>query len=169
MKSLRVVVLAQLAFFIAWAGWEEWKVAGVETVILETMPVDPRDLLSGQYMALRYSISNPLPASGKMYRNQAVGVRLVPSGTREVGGKNWTIWRAADCRIPPPAVQEKQDPSRGIWVTGLLNNGTLQYGIERYYFSENKVEEFRHLHSGQVLVEASVGRNGRLVVKRLIY
>ena len=93
----------------------------------------------------------------------------MPSGIREVGGKKWKIWRAVECRVPPPEVGEQQDSSRGIWITGLLNNGTVQYGIERYFFSENRVEELGRLHSGQVLVEASVGRNARLVMKRLIY
>ena len=173
MKSLRVIALAQAAFFVAWAGWEEWKVVSVPTVVLETFLVDPRDLLSGQFLALGYSITNirsvPGFPSNKLAGSPSIGVFLRPSGKRVIGGKTWTIWTATECRIPPPVIPSKQDVAKGVWVVGTLIDGGVVYGIERFYFSEDRIKEMGQLRSGRVLMEASVGRNGKLAVKKLIY
>ena len=173
MRHLRALALAQIALFAAWAGWEEWKVLHVTTIILETMPVDPRDLLSGQFLALRYRIAGlssttgfPSPAPP---RAQSIGVLLKPSGTREIGGKKWPIWEAKECRIPPPPIPSWRDTTTGVWVIGTLSNHAVDYGIERFYFSEDSVKELGTLRSGHILVEAFVGRNGKLAIRRLIH
>jgi len=173
MKALRAVALAQLAFFLAWAGWEEWKVASAPLIILETAPVDPRDLLSGQYVALRYSISNlqlttGCPKAGTRL-NTPIWVHLKPAVTRVVGGMEWKVWTAAECSLSRPAVFPVKDLTQGVWVAGIFSDSGVVYGIERYYFSEDRIREMGRIRTGQMLVEAAVGRNGKLVMKRIIY
>ncbi|MEK7474087.1 MAG: GDYXXLXY domain-containing protein [Candidatus Coatesbacteria bacterium] len=175
MKWVRWTLLAQLLFFGGWAAREEWNRQG-PVIVLETAPVDPRDLLSGQYLQLSYRISrlDGVRVTGDLPRNAgaAVAVRLVPAPDRPDGR---TVWRAAEIACPGPAIPVRQDPAQGVWVTGRFTArrfggglGWVEYGIERYYFNEARVKEFASRRSGAFLVECTVGRDGRLAIRRLV-
>lgn len=168
---VRWTLLAQVLFFTGWAGWQEWVKTSAPLVYLETLPVDPRDLLSGQYLQLRYRIGMvdtlpgfPSPApSGPT----PVAVLLKPSMPVPVGGKTYTLWQAVQCQVPPP---ESLDTPQGLWVVGtrISVNNTL-FGIEHYYFNEKRAAELSQIRSGKIYVEAGVGKDGRLVLRNLIY
>ena len=52
MNTLRVALAAQIVFFAGWATYLFHSHADAREVWVETAPVDPRDWISGQYVAL---------------------------------------------------------------------------------------------------------------------
>ena len=58
-KIAIAVVVLQMLFFAGWAVVEERRFVDPDSasVVVKTVPVDPRDYLSGQYMALAYEFS----------------------------------------------------------------------------------------------------------------
>jgi uncharacterized membrane-anchored protein len=175
MKWVRLAIAAQVVVFAGWAAREEWRRAAAPVIRLETAPVDPRDLWSGQYMRLAYPIARveqlpgfpPRAATGPMN----LAVRLAPTEVR-FGGAPVTVWRAVEVRVPPGDIPAKQKPADGVWVAGTWTGrgwaGGVRYGIERFYFNEKRKREFQSRRSGQVHVECTVDRRGRLALKRLI-
>ena len=67
-------IALQVAFFAGWAAFEQMRLMPGEgkSILLKVVPVDPRDLISGQYMNLSYEFSRinrstwqgPDPAEG---------------------------------------------------------------------------------------------------------
>jgi uncharacterized membrane-anchored protein len=168
---VRWTLLAQVLFFSGWAGIEEWKRHEAPAILLETVPVDPRDLLSGQYLMLGYRIGqvdqlpgfpNPAPT-----RSVKIGVLLKPGNTVNVGGRGYTLWQAVRCQVPPPSDLKTDE---GVWVLGewVFHNNVI-FGIERYYFTEKRVDEFSALRSGKFYVEAKLAKGGKLAIQRLVY
>jgi len=176
MRWIRWTLLAQLAFFGAWAGHEEWRRQG-PVILLEPAPVDPRDLWSGQYLQLTYRISrlDGVRVTGDLpdRPGSSVAVRLVPVPWT-FRGRAVTVWRAAEIAYPVFAIPGRQDPAKGVWVVGSLSPrrwgglGWVEYGVERWHFNEARVKEYSNLRPGAFLAECSVGRDGRLAIRRLV-
>lgn len=161
MTPLRWTLLVQLLFFAGWTAREEWVRARGEVIVLETVPVDPRDLWSGQYMVLRYEVSNLsqlLPEEGL---TGAVAVRLVPGEAQRIGGEERHVWRAVEVR---PWADELPEEGEGVWVRGELeSHGRARYGIERYYFSESRLAQMNELRP-PFYVEVQVTRDATMRV-----
>lgn len=129
---MRWLVLAQVLFVLGVAAAGYATAALGRTVVLRTRPVDPRDLLYGDYVNLRYYVSE-LPGSlwrgpAMPRRHDAAYVLLEPQpdGTYEATGL-----------FPDkPAVTGRQAVLRGsvqdVWRRGIR----LRYGLERYYVPE---------------------------------
>jgi len=122
-------------------------------VVLQTIPVDPYDLLRGYSQTLRYDIS-PLeavqPLSGwetLVRQTYQENDQLPPTGTTlyvilqapktENRGNPPTPWSAIAVRHEPPVnLGENQ-----VAIKGELNDSWIDYGLERYYFPEEQREE----------------------------
>jgi uncharacterized membrane-anchored protein/uncharacterized membrane protein len=124
--SLLLVFVLQMAIIGFQVGKSEVLLAEGELVKLELQPVDPRSLLQGDYVILRYTISNlslkPVPAY-----NEKIKVGLVKSskGIYEYSG----------------AFLEREESLEGkhadVWITGRYKgSGNIEYGIENYFVEE---------------------------------
>jgi uncharacterized membrane-anchored protein len=147
------VIAAQALFLLAWAGWHEQVRATAPVIRLKTLPVDPRDLLRGDYMILRYEISEAKappeePRAGQ--RGREFWVLLEPrAGYHAVAG---TSWRQPEVRAGQYAVKGRPG-RRGV-----------EYGIETYFVPEGKgTPRFQTLE-----VEAAVSSAHRLQIKRVL-
>lgn len=94
-------------------------------IVLETAPVDPRDLLRGHYLTLRYAVSQVKTGGESWRRGQTVYVPL-----NQVGD----VWQAKGVQAQPP--------QEGLFLRGKVEwqngpNVILNYGIERYYLSQD--------------------------------
>lgn len=157
MKSARwvwAVVALQVIFLFGWAGYHETVRLTAPTVLLKTLPVDPRDILRGDYMALSYDISRPakdVKRAGAL--EGEVFVVLKRSGAHHVIDEILTEEPAAD------------DPRRWVRATawGAEDNPRLDYGIERFFVPEGRgTPNFSRLE-----VEASVSATHHLYIRRL--
>lgn len=152
-RLLRIALGAQAIFFAAWGmslllGWRN-----ADVVWLETVPVDPRDLLSGHYVALRYAIG-VLPAGACSVRGvpgATVYVALAPGeGTVPTRDGAVAVWKPVACRLDRPVARRDER-----WIAGrVADGGRIVYGIERFYVAE--ASPLRGVRSGQVIAKVAL-------------
>ena len=167
MTRLRIVLAAQLLFFLAWGGWLlASKHTDSTEFYLETIPVDPRDLLSGTYVALTYGISNPQAGAcpAVLEANPVFFVKLENRGrTAGTPGGPAAVYEATNCAGNAP------DNEPG-WVRATFQPGFpapgARYGIERFYLNEN--DPRKDARSGSVIAKVKIDRRRRLVLVDLI-
>ena len=140
---------------------------------LKTQPVDPRDLLRGDYVILSYPIST-IPKSivtGEGPKGGAwtrLFVRLKPGADG--------LWVATEASFATLPAQEGSVVLRTLpfdYYTGadggMPDTLFVQYGIERYYVPEGEGKALEDARNQEELeVEARVSRDGTAQIARLI-
>ena len=167
MSKLRIALGLQLLFFIAWGGWLlSSKNTPSPEFYLETVPVDPRDLLSGTFVALTYEISNPQAGACPAVMNSSPKffVKLEDRGRiAETPDGPAAVFEATDCARKPPV----GEPG---WVSAALQPGArrpgARYGIERFYLNEN--DPRKDARSGSVIAKVKIDRRRQLVLLDLV-
>jgi uncharacterized membrane-anchored protein len=125
-------------------------------VLLQTRPIDPRDILKGDYVRLRYDINQP-------------GNRLA-DGTALKTGKQYyveLVQSTGSCCVPGRIFAAK--PAGVPSIRGRWNGGGMTYGIEQYFVAEGKGREIERLVGKGVAADAAVSGSGRAVLVRLLY
>jgi len=156
---LRAALAVQLAFFAVWGARLLTSHRDVATVWLATEPVDPRDLLSGNYVALRYPMGDPAHTGCHLpIAADTVHLRLAPTGEEvTVAGGPMPLWAPVECRLDPPDIGDGE-----VWLTGQVDaesgRRSVRYGIERFYVPENS--RLREARSGTVVAEVAVNDAG---------
>jgi uncharacterized membrane-anchored protein len=149
-----VVLTVQLIGLLVWAGYHETVRRTAPTVLLKTRPVDPRDILRGDYMILSYEISRAEKTvvradnlTGDVY------VMLKPEGKYHV--------------IEEVLSEEPDATEPRMWVKATAQGGfgdlRLDYGIERYFVPEGQGRPSFKLME----IEASVSAQHRLYIHRV--
>lgn len=143
-------------------------------VKLQTRPIDPRDLLRGDYVVLGYDISQ-LPAGSLQNqpagsRNPTVFVKLAPNRDG--------IYEAVSVHAEAVAVASPEVLIRGRVAYGATcgNAGrdfceklNIRYNLENYFVPEGegrKLEQARNQR--KLTVVAAVLPSGRAAIKRLL-
>ena len=166
MSKLRIALGLQLLFFIAWGGWLlSSKNSPSPEFCLETVPVDPRDLLSGTFVALTYGISSPQSGAcpAVMNSNPKFFVKLEDRGkVADTPDGAAAVYEATDCSKAPA-----NEPG---WVSATLQPGFprpgARYGIERFYLNEN--DPRKAARSGSVIAKVKIDRRRQLVLLDLV-
>jgi hypothetical protein len=163
---LRLVLAAQLAFFGAWGAALLRSHAGVPSVWIATEPVDPRDLLSGHYVALRYRMSSADAVGCGSAPGTTVWVRLTETGdTARTADGPVPLVDAERCVTERPAF----DPGER-WIAGTVEpaggRDRITYGIERFYVAETS--QLRDARSGQVVARIAIGEDGTARIEALV-
>lgn len=148
---LRLALAVQLLFFAGWGGVLLTSHRDVDVVWLATEPVDPRDLLSGNYVALRYDVGRAERA-GCTHADAptSVWVRLEANGDPvPTEDEPAQIAVPVECRTTPP------DTGTGdTWIAGTLDGNRVTYGIERMFVGED--DPLRDATSGTVVAKVAV-------------
>ena len=141
-----------------------------EQVLLETRPVDPRDILRGDYVILGYDISL---IDEEMLKN-ALGEmdENFDYGASYTGREVFVALQKDDNGIGTVQFVSKERPSEGLYLRGVLDRwNEISYGIGVYYVPEGTGQEIedkiRGMDETQILVDVRVLR-GRPVIKNLI-
>lgn len=181
MTGKRLIVSA-LVLSLAQIGFLGWIIAGRAAilrdgaeVLLKVEPIDPRDLLRGDYIFLGYEISNiPLtlianiPPDKFSSDDGPIVVRL----KKDADG----YWRATSAwlgKAPAPAGDGEVDIVGHIAAGWDLRDGTgpirPDYGIERFYLPEGEgmaiQEDMRVRPFG---VRIAIARDGEAQIKALM-
>lgn len=141
-------------------------------VLLKTAPVDPRDLLRGDYVILTYdististtSITGTRPETGEVAR---LNVRLKPGADGF-----WTVSAASFDPLAEEAgsvVLISQPVTIYDWEWQNAGNLTVSYGIERFYVPEGEgrpIEDGRN--QGRVSVAVRVSEDGQAQIRALM-
>lgn len=173
------LVFSALALSILQIGFLGWIIAGRAAVlqngaeaVLKVRPVDPRDLLRGDYVILSYEIANlPVglianPPAGDFVEEGPVFVRLArgAEGYWEAVSANLGTLPAA-----PPADGEVD--IRGTTGGSVIPNSVMgvDYGIDRFYVPEGEgraIEDDMRVRPFGVKV--AIGRDGAAQIKALL-
>jgi uncharacterized membrane-anchored protein len=119
-------VLAQILFFAVWAGVEHRRHTVGDSILVRTAPVDPRDLLSGQYQALSYEFSRAMPLRD-LGRDPAEGESV------------WVVLRPeGDFYVPDHAesVRPFELPPGQVAIVGHREKWRTMFGVEKYFVPE---------------------------------
>ena len=163
LKLLILVLALQTAWLLATVITQEYAFATGKAILLETRPVDPRDLLSGDYLMLRYKISDvptnlfsptvkkDLPYGTKIF------VALAP------GTNQFYVITHASTNVFAPAANEilLRGESANRWWNAT-NSVHVEYGIERYYVAEGTGNPH-----GKLTARAVVPASGRAKLQQV--
>jgi len=158
---LRIVVAAQVLYVLGVAGAGYATTALGKQVTLATAPIDPKDLLSGDFVRLRYGISTmPLGqwhGEGVPRRRQAVFVLLAAGPD--------SLSTAVGLYPQAPTAGPNQAVLRG-WVTDVYRNSlNMRFNLERYYVPEGsdlRLEKAGRLHPLRVRVSIAPWGQARI-------
>jgi uncharacterized membrane-anchored protein len=163
LKLLILILALQTAWILGTTFVQERALTNGKVVLLETRPVDPRDLLRGDYLILNYKISDvPLdlflpPRTNGLPPGQTVYVALKPRGQFH------EVVRASTEPIEPAAEYVVlRGLTRTSWGGSLWTNTHLEYGLERYYVREGTGNP-----RGKITVQVAVPASGQGSIKRV--
>ena len=146
------VVAAQLVFLIGFIGIRETALFTGTEVVLQTVPVDPRSLLQGDYAILDYEIAT-LP--GYM-ETRGVGETVYVELRR---GSN--VWTARDYSVWPGNFDG------AIFIKGRIDErGRLDFGIGTYFVPEGTGRIIERAQDVRVVV--SIDDDGNAVIKDVL-
>lgn len=182
--GLGVLLAGQLAF-LGWMIVDRVSLLNSDNVVtLRTAPVDPRDIFRGDYVVLRYDISDIALTSykgttdlargdtvyvelnkGKSGAWQAVGIdtKMTPpaEGNHIIRGRITRI----DKRIPGPAT--KRNEPREV-PCPLCGTARIAYGIESYFVPEGEGGDIEHARNrAELTVDVALADNGEAAIKSL--
>jgi uncharacterized membrane-anchored protein len=139
-------------------------------VVLLTEPVDPRDLLRGDYVTLGYPISRIDTALIKGIKPDAQGSHKVYVALQKSDGSLWMVtrasWQPIADKTPEETILVGKTPD--YFSIDENSNIAVTYGIEKYYVPEGegkKIEDGQRQKAVQVTV--AVDKNGRAQIKSL--
>ena len=162
LKLLALVLGLQTAWILGTTFVQERGLAVGTVVLLETQPVDPRDLLRGDYITLSYKISDvPLSAfvpaqTNSLRPGTTVYVALEPRGAF------YEVAKASTERLAPePGQVVLRGRAQSWWNTSSAH---LEYGLERYYVREGTGTPPR----GKITVQVAVPASGRAQIKNVL-
>jgi len=141
-----------------------------DTVLLRVVPLDPRDLLRGDYVILGYEFSRVKPSQlagfpavaylnrrpdQSRWQNRTVYVSLV----READGEHWKAEKFSF-----------QRPESGRFIRGRMTRyGQLTFGIEQYYVQEGTGRKYEQaIRRGGVSARVAVDSEGRAKLREVI-
>ena len=150
------VVVAQVAGLLALTGVREAALARGREVVLQTVPVDPRSLLQGDYAILDYEIARLPGHLAETPVGDDVGV-VVYVGLRE----HRDVWYANGYFV-------HEVPSRvDLYIRGVVDRPDhLDFGIGTFFVPEGTGRTIER--ADDVKVVAVLDRNGRAVIKQLL-
>lgn len=159
---LSVVLALQCCWILATAMVQERGLTKGTVVLLDTRPVDPRDLLRGDYVILEYAINTVArekftpPLTSNVAVGQTVWVALEPRGEfHDVAFASTQPLKADESR---PVLQGTAAHS---WWRGT-NTVRVLYNLERYYVAEGTGNP-----RGKLTVEVAVPKSGRALIRQV--
>lgn len=159
--ALQTLALAGIALSYYAVGWYG------QDIRLRTVPVDPRDLLYGDYVTLAYDISTVTPAmwkgSDRQVKRGDVIYVVVKPGTDGV----YVPVAASDTK-PSVSAGEVTLKARAMYAWDRKHEGGVRvsYGIEKYYVPENTGKALEE-KAAQLIVHVKVAPWGQPKIEGL--
>ncbi|HEY4493651.1 MAG TPA: GDYXXLXY domain-containing protein [Candidatus Paceibacterota bacterium] len=164
-KVFLFIGLFWLAIFAVFIASKESVLRGGQEVLLQTVPVDPRDIFRGDYVTLRYEISTLDQADVVIFNrgwNESLGV-----------GDKVYVNLLQDGEYARADGINLEQPDSGIFIAGTVKSMygsviNVDYGIESYFVPEGTGHDIEDL-SGELAVRVALSSSGRAVIKELVY
>ena len=161
-----ILIAAQLAVLGSMILKQERLLSGGTKIILKCVPVDPRSLFSGDYVILRYEITNIdteklKVKTGTSFRmNQTIYIALEKDATASYYNVVEVSTDIETLSGRYPAV------IRGKVEYAYDNTITVSYGVEDYFVPQNK-GHYIESNMESTTVEVSVDSKGNSAISRL--
>lgn len=147
------IVAAQMVLLLAMIGVKEYTLRTGTTVVLQTVPVDPRSMLQGDFVILQYKIAT-LPAhlkTRKLAKGTAVYVVL---------GKGQEVWEAEGYDLFQPGLGK-------VFIKGRVDgSGRLDFGLGTYFVPEGTGRIIER--ASDIKVKATINSQGSAVIKEIL-
>lgn len=137
------IVLTLILYF-------SWPLLTGKEIILATQPVDPFDILRGQYLTIRYDISQVPTIKGAFVGDQ-VYVTLKEDSSH--------IWRYEKVSLVKP----EGDFIKGEITSIYGESMQIKYGIEQYFFERNA-----HIETRNMTIKVKIGVSGQARIVELM-
>lgn len=125
--SIIAIIFLQLAILGGQVGKSESLLASGDLIKLELAPVDPKSLLQGDYLVLRYDISSLQIEEVGWNERVRIGLIENKDGLFSYSG-HYVVGKEV-----PADMMKKAD----VWITGKLKGyENIEYGIENYFVPE---------------------------------
>ena len=150
-----IVVAGQLVFLLGFIAYKEVDLRTGTEVVLQTVPVDPRSLLQGDYAILDYQIASLPGYLEDLQGGQTVYVELYRLATQGP-----EVWWPRHYRLDRPSDTQ-------VFVKGRVDRpGHLDFGIGTYFVPEGT----GHIIEGaqDVKVVVSVDADGSAIIKGVL-
>ncbi len=160
------VILVQIVFLLGIVGYRETILALGRTAVLQTVPVDPRDLFKGEHVILRYEITtlgNQIESGSKRYllRGEINEGDTVYVAISNVDKDDFSL----DVRTGGPT--DRTDLFiKGRVIARKSGIATVEYGIEQYFVPEGRGLEIEQ--ADDVKVKVKINRSGVAAIEELI-
>ncbi|MEG5140786.1 MULTISPECIES: GDYXXLXY domain-containing protein [unclassified Microcoleus] len=185
-----VPLLLQIGLIAAVPATAVYTFVTGKTVVLQTVPVDPYDLLRGYYQVLSYDISDPtnleklpgwkdLPAEkvhcppGVVCAEKTHNVKpqisfyvILESPKAATNPGRPQAWKPVRVSLENPA----NLPANQIAIKGKYNSWRMEYGLETYYMPESErekvnqeISEAQRNQRQSFVVEVKVDKTGHAV------
>lgn len=189
------LVILQLCFLGAMALKQELLLNSKTAILLRCVPVDPRSLFSGDYVALKYDISSLEPDNegmplkdldGHHYKKNDYVYVLLKEGDKEGGHHVFAYASSMDTakkHLPDGAVIMRGTVSGAFYPNGTKKQQKgpvleVRYGVESYFVPEREgkriedaIEKRFAAGAGEgqseVVVELALSNKGISAIKRL--
>ena len=174
---IAIIIVLQSLALLSMIAMRQWTLNTGTSVILETAPIDPRSLFSGDYVRLNYKISNirlgEMAGDKDFKRHDCVYVLL------KEGDPYWQpVSIHHDKPAAPPghvAIKgEVNYMSDNVWnqetqKSEQVKNVNIKYGIESYFVPEGEGRELERPKEGEkVTIRVAVDRYGNAGIKFLL-
>ena len=147
-----VVVAGQLIFLIGFIGVKETALRTGTEVVLQTVPVDPRSLLQGDYAILDYEIANLPP----FMENDPVGETVYV-----VLKEDPDVWKGARYARNLHFVEGE------VFIKGRVDGrGHADFGIGTYFIPEGTGRIIEGARDVKVVV--NLNSDGNAIIKRVL-
>jgi uncharacterized membrane-anchored protein len=178
-----IPLLLQTALILATPAQSFYIYTTGKTVILQTQPVDPYDLLRGYSQTLSYDVSQisnlsklegwetikdkaTVYSEDNIYLQDNLIVYVTLEAPNDNNSKPPLPWKPLAVSLTHP---QEVKPNQ-IILTGVTNYSTVIYGLETYYFPEsqreeinNKINTLQSQNNQNFVVEIKVDKQGKAV------
>jgi uncharacterized membrane-anchored protein len=162
-KILLVVLALQTAWILGMTFTQEGVLRHGKTVLLETGPGAPRDLLRGEYLVLNYKISD---VSLALFSPALTNAPEPGRPVYVVLKSNGAFHEVAQASMKPFSPAEGQVLLKGQsarwWNHNTTNSVHVAYGLERYYVREQTGNP-----RGKITVRAAVSASGHGLIRQV--
>ncbi|MER8909176.1 GDYXXLXY domain-containing protein [Mesorhizobium sp. M0323] len=182
MMTGKRLIISALVLALVQIGFLSWIIAGRaailrdgKQVLLKVEPIDPRDLLRGDYILLGYDISRipvkligNIPAGKLSSEETSIVVRL-----KQGADGYWGPTAAWFGQAPAPAASDEADIVGHVSEGWNIGQGATtiapEYGIERFYLPEGEGMAIQNdMRVRPFGIRVAIAANGTAQIKALV-
>ncbi|MER8947924.1 GDYXXLXY domain-containing protein [Mesorhizobium sp. M0959] len=182
MMTGKRLIISALVLALVQIGFLSWIIAGRaailrdgKQVLLKVEPIDPRDLLRGDYILLGYDISRipvkligNIPAGKLSSEETSIVVRL-----KQGADSYWGPTAAWFGQAPVPAASDEADIVGHVFEGWNISQGATtiapDYGIERFYLPEGEGMAIQNdMRVRPFGIRVAIAANGTAQIKALV-